>query len=192
MCAPGWVKSSELTVDSYDIDNARVISYSNTRTASNSCAAAGNSVRGVRDLVVKVTRLVCEKIIVLEPQLTAYDAICGDGDCGIVMKRGAEHVLHNLDAIQSACGGESVADTEATVELSAYFNQLGDALSASMGGTSGVLLELCFRAMASRLSAEDTNKNKEDTGEACGLVTMEEWTTALRAGVSHKCITTFI
>lgn len=75
-----------------------------------------------------------------EPLLTKYDTIVGDGDCGITMKRGAEKVLE---------GGMA---TDHPVTL---FASLADAASASMGGTSGVLLELMFRKMSSTLCREE-------------------------------------
>jgi dihydroxyacetone kinase len=75
-----------------------------------------------------------------EPMLTKYDTIVGDGDCGITMKRGAEKVL------------EGGIPTDHPVTL---FASLADAVSASMGGTSGVLLELMFRKMSSTLSRQE-------------------------------------
>jgi dihydroxyacetone kinase len=76
-----------------------------------------------------------------EPLLTKYDTIVGDGDCGITMKRGATGVLEQMDK------GNLVADHPVTLCAG-----LADAVSDSMGGTSGVLLELFFRKMSSTLS----------------------------------------
>lgn len=76
-----------------------------------------------------------------EPILTKYDTIVGDGDCGITMKRGATCVLEQLTS------GAIKTDHPVTM----YAN-LADAVSQSMGGTSGVLLELFFRKMSSTLA----------------------------------------
>lgn len=76
-----------------------------------------------------------------EPLLTKYDTIVGDGDCGITMKRGAVYVLDALDK------GELPTDHPVTL-----FTALADAVSQSMGGTSGVLLELFFRKLSSTLA----------------------------------------
>jgi dihydroxyacetone kinase len=81
-----------------------------------------------------------------EPLLTKYDTIVGDGDCGITMKRGAEKVL------------EGGIPTDHPVSL---FAALADAVSASMGGTSGILMELMFRKMSSTLSRDSTIGNAE-------------------------------
>ena len=75
-----------------------------------------------------------------EPELTKYDLICGDGDCGLTMKRGGQEVLDRIES--------GKLDLSHPVPL---FASLADAVSASMGGTSGVLLELCFRKMSAFL-----------------------------------------
>jgi dihydroxyacetone kinase len=76
-----------------------------------------------------------------EPLLTKYDTIVGDGDCGITMKRGATYILDALD--------KDNLPTDHPVTL---FTALADAVSQSMGGTSGVLLELFFRKLSSTLA----------------------------------------
>lgn len=77
------------------------------------------------------------RIIDHEPLLTQYDTIVGDGDCGFTMKRGAVALLECTNL-----------NTSHPVRL---LTQIADLLSSSMGGTSGVLLELGFRKMASCL-----------------------------------------
>ena len=79
------------------------------------------------------------------------DDIVGDGDCGITMKRGAEEVLK----------GEVPTDHPVT-----FFAGLADAVSASMGGTSGVLLELMFRKMSSTLSRSSSEIGSKELAKA--------------------------
>jgi dihydroxyacetone kinase len=81
-----------------------------------------------------------------EPLLTKYDTIVGDGDCGITMKRGATQVLERLE--------KGSIPTNHPVTM---FAAMADAVSASMGGTSGVLLELMFRKMSYMLQRSQTN-----------------------------------
>jgi len=81
-----------------------------------------------------------------EGLLTTYDTIVGDGDCGITMKRGAVKAL------------EGGIPTDHPVLM---FAALAEAISASMGGTSGVLLELMFRKMSATLSRCDRISEKE-------------------------------
>jgi triose/dihydroxyacetone kinase / FAD-AMP lyase (cyclizing) len=74
----------------------------------------------------------------------------GDGDCGITMKRGATEVRKRL------C--DNIITTEHPIPMCAT---LADAVSMSMGGTSGVLLELMFRKMASTLAKCDSIAESE-------------------------------
>jgi triose/dihydroxyacetone kinase / FAD-AMP lyase (cyclizing) len=101
----------------------------------------------------KMIHVAAQKLIDQEPTLTKYDTIVGDGDCGITMKRGATELLKRLES------GD--LKTEHPVSM---FAAIADAVSASMGGTSGVLLELMFRKMSSSLAREDTIGISQLTG----------------------------
>jgi dihydroxyacetone kinase len=94
-----------------------------------------------------------------EPMLTKYDTIVGDGDCGITMKRGATEILERLE--------KGTIPTNHPVTM---FAAMADAVSASMGGTSGVLLELMFRKMSS-------------TFQRCESIDIKEFSAAFQAGV---------
>jgi len=103
----------------------------------------------------------CSKALIeAEPLLTKYDTIVGDADCGITMERGATEISKRLEA------GKLQLD-----HPSLLFADLADAVSASMGGTSGILLELMFRKMSTSLSSSD------------GGITTKELAIAFRAGV---------
>jgi dihydroxyacetone kinase len=88
---------------------------------------------------------VAQQLIAAEPLLTKYDTIVGDGDCGITMKRGATAVLELLNQNKNL---------DHPVLL---YTAIANAVSASMGGTSGILLELLFRKMASTLSSNTSS-----------------------------------
>eukprot|EP00551_Chaetoceros_affinis_P010231 CAMPEP_0203677534 /NCGR_PEP_ID=MMETSP0090-20130426/28522_1 /ASSEMBLY_ACC=CAM_ASM_001088 /TAXON_ID=426623 /ORGANISM="Chaetoceros affinis, Strain CCMP159" /LENGTH=598 /DNA_ID=CAMNT_0050544445 /DNA_START=16 /DNA_END=1812 /DNA_ORIENTATION=- len=95
----------------------------------------------------------CNKLIASEPLLTKYDTIVGDGDCGLTMERGAREILSRLENKQ--------IDTSHPVSL---FESLATAVSASMGGTSGVLLELMFRKMSTFLNSDESIDAKRMEG----------------------------
>ena len=80
-----------------------------------------------------------------EAKLTKYDTIVGDGDCGITMKRGATEVEDRIN--------KGTIPTDHPVTM---FSSMADAVSDSMGGTSGILLELMFRKISSTLSRYDS------------------------------------
>jgi dihydroxyacetone kinase len=94
-----------------------------------------------------------------EAELTKYDTIVGDGDCGITMKRGATEVGDRIN------NGGIPTDHPVTM-----FSSMADAISDSMGGTSGILLELMFRKMSSTLSR-------------CDSIGVAEMSQAVKAGV---------
>lgn len=81
---------------------------------------------------------ICERLISLEATLNALDAKAGDGDTGSTAATGARSVLHRLGTLP-------LADPAATL------GEVGDILSKSMGGSSGVLLSIFFTAAAQAL-----------------------------------------
>ncbi|TGQ81576.1 DAK2 domain-containing protein [Mesorhizobium sp. M8A.F.Ca.ET.207.01.1.1] len=89
---------------------------------------------GTRRLIVTV----CEKLIWLEATLNGLDAKAGDGDTGSTAATGARSILERLDTLP-------LADPAATL------GAVGDLLSASMGGSSGVLLSIFFTAASRAL-----------------------------------------
>ncbi|KAL3786146.1 hypothetical protein HJC23_010720, partial [Cyclotella cryptica] len=98
----------------------------------------------------------CAALIDAEPQLTKFDTIVGDGDCGITMARGAKEISHRLESNRLRI--------QHPVTL---FADLADAISASMGGTSGILLELMFRkASTTCASASGEGLTAQDLAKA--------------------------
>jgi len=94
------------------------------------------------DTVQRMVVAACNSLIESEPILTKYDTIVGDGDCGMTMERGAKEILARLDS------------NELGTSPAPFFESLAVAVSASMGGTSGILLEICFRKMSTFLNAQ--------------------------------------
>jgi dihydroxyacetone kinase len=86
-----------------------------------------------------------KKLAENEALLTKYDTIVGDGDCGITMKRGAT-------AVEEGINNGKISSEHPIVT----FSNIADTISDSMGGTSGVLLELMFRKMSLTLSNCDS------------------------------------
>jgi dihydroxyacetone kinase len=68
-----------------------------------------------------------------DTELTRLDSIVGDGDCGITFKRGALAILEDL---------ESYPVDSPSMLCSA----LGNSVRKSMGGSSGAILDIMFRA----------------------------------------------
>ena len=94
-----------------------------------------------------------------EPQVTRYDSIVGDGDCGTGLKRGAEAVLSLLDS------------QPPTKDLLKNFVLLVQTVENTMDGTSGAIYAIFLNAMAAHLRAEDKG--------SVAPATAKTWATAL-------------
>ena len=99
-----------------------------------------------------------------EPELTKLDSIVGDGDCGLTLKSGAEHVLHGIQ--QGEISGEDVIGSVANIA-----KIVGD----SMDGTGGALYSIFFSALAQGL---------HDSMSGSASCTSQTWTQGLRIALS--------
>ncbi|KAI1152440.1 dihydroxyacetone kinase [Nemania diffusa] len=82
-----------------------------------------------------------EVLISVEPEVTRFDTVVGDGDCGIGLKRGAEAVLKHLKETQAT--GDLVVDVANIVPV----------IETSMDGTSGALFAIFLNALVHSLRA---------------------------------------
>ncbi|WP_028748071.1 dihydroxyacetone kinase subunit DhaK [Rhizobium mesoamericanum] len=85
----------------------------------------------------------CEHLISLEAELNRLDGRVGDGDTGSTVATGARSILSRIDTLPLK-------------DPAALMASLGEILSTSMGGSSGVLLSIFFTA-ASKAMAEKTD-----------------------------------
>ena len=86
--APAWVASSVLEKENGSVSDC--IAYDENVLQSD--ISGGFPCKDA----IKVVKAVCQRIIDIEPTITEYDTICGDGDCGLVMKAGAIQILSDL------------------------------------------------------------------------------------------------
>ncbi|KXX78084.1 Dihydroxyacetone kinase 1 [Madurella mycetomatis] len=98
-----------------------------------------------------------ESVIAAEPDVTRYDTVVGDGDCGIGLKRGAEAILNYMRA--NALSGDAVVDTANIVPV----------VEREMDGTSGALYAIFLNALVAALRSQGQ-------GEASAKV----WAVALK------------
>jgi len=99
-------------------------------------------------------------LIAAEPELTRLDSIVGDGDCGLTLKAGAEHILRGVE--QGQIKGDDVIGSVANIA-----RIVGD----SMDGTGGALYSIFFSALAQGL---------HDSTGATSSLTPGAWSEALR------------
>ncbi|KAK3327199.1 Dak1 domain-containing protein [Cercophora scortea] len=82
-----------------------------------------------------------ESVVSVEAEVTRYDTIVGDGDCGIGLKRGAEAILNHLSA--KPLSGDAVLDVAHIVPV----------VEIEMDGTSGALYAIFLNALVAALKS---------------------------------------
>jgi len=93
-------------------------------------------------LAKKVTTAGLNRVIAAEPDITNYDTIVGDGDCGIGLKRGAEAILKTL------------TEGKDTDDVLIFLQRITKAIESTMDGTSGALYAIFFNALASGVRSQ--------------------------------------
>jgi len=111
----------------------------------------------------KVLKGGLERMAKAEPDVTRYDSIVGDGDCGTVLKRGAEAVMKELDS------GDLPTDAVA------FLNKIIPVVENTMDGTSGALYAIFLNALAWGLRSQDTGSSK--------AVDQQTWAKALKSAM---------
>ncbi|KAF8854710.1 dihydroxyacetone kinase [Acephala macrosclerotiorum] len=98
-----------------------------------------------------------ERMVAAEPDVTKYDTVVGDGDCGIGLKRGAEAVLKLLS--DTKLSGDAVLD----------LNKIVQVVENTMDGTSGALYAIFLNSLTHALRQQGS-----------GDVTPKIWGAALQ------------
>ncbi|KAK0626540.1 Dak1 domain-containing protein [Immersiella caudata] len=83
-----------------------------------------------------------ESVIAVEPEVTRYDTVVGDGDCGIGLKRGAEAIIGHLKS--KPLSGDAVIDVAGIVPV----------VEMSMDGTSGALYAIFLNSLVASLKSQ--------------------------------------
>ncbi|QSZ37267.1 hypothetical protein DSL72_009361 [Monilinia vaccinii-corymbosi] len=100
-----------------------------------------------------------QRMIAAEPDVTRFDTVVGDGDCGIGLKRGAESVLSAIS--EEKLSGDAVVDLARIVQV----------VENTMDGTSGALYAIFLNSLLAAL------RKDASAGEA----TPEVWAKALQS-----------
>lgn len=113
-------------------------------------------------LFVDAIKAACEALIAATPEITKYDTIAGDGDCGYTLKAGATGVLALIQDGRIN-GSDVVRD----------LLQISEVVNEKMGGTSGGLYSIFFNALAVGIKA-----NSRGEGQKC-VVDADTWAKGL-------------
>ena len=104
-----------------------------------------------------------KKLIACEAEVTRYDTVVGDGDCGIGLKRGAEAVLKMLD------------ETQLSDDACLFVGKICPVIENTMDGTSGALYAIFLNALAHGLREQDSGSSTN--------VDAHVWARALRSSL---------
>lgn len=143
--AYGW--AAPISIDTWNADNSKTMD----NTAANSSQAASSQSKLTLDpkKAHQALKAGLEKMMAIEAEVTRYDTIVGDGDCGIGLKRGAEAVLKEL-------GSGSNPD-----DAVAFVNKIVPVVENTMDGTSGAIYAIFLNALAAGLRDQDTGNSKQ-------------------------------
>lgn len=118
-------------------------------------------------LLESMLRKACDALVVAEPDLTKWDTVMGDGDCGETLKTGANALVAALDSKNLAASGSVI---EVLLELE-------DIVEGKMGGTLGGILGIFFVSL--RTFVEQNIHLKESEGIS------KLWAKALKASLNN-------
>ncbi len=152
--AAAWAKA-DISTGGARLSSSEVPEVEAPKAGAINLASVAVTVDDFQGKVEKCVKAACMSLVESEPMLTKYDTIVGDGDCGITMMRGAQEILARIESKK--------IDTSHPVP---FFETLADAVSASMGGTSGILLEIMFRKMSTFLNSEENTIDTKRMEEA--------------------------
>ncbi|MCJ1313995.1 hypothetical protein MMC25_007675 [Agyrium rufum] len=106
------------------------------------------------------------RTIAAEADVTKFDTIVGDGDCGLGLKRGAEALLKMLER------------TRLTDDFLVTFSTIVNVIENTMDGTSGALYVIFLNAVAHNLRTQDTSSSPVE-------MTSQIWANALESSLQN-------
>ncbi|WVQ85797.1 dihydroxyacetone kinase [Cryptococcus sp. DSM 104549] len=109
----------------------------------------GPQLFGDKEFIRSAMKQAADDVLALEPKLTKWDTIVGDGDCGETCALGAKAVLKALD--------EGIGSDGDLVKL---FRVLTEVIDGSMGGTLGAIFSIFLAGLTTALidSASDSSQ----------------------------------
>ena len=97
----------------------------------------------------KVLGQALDQLIKAEPEVTRYDTVVGDGDCGIGLKRGAEGIKGRL------------SDISRQNDAALWLNEIISVVETDMDGTSGALYAIFLNALAYGIRLQGNGGSKQ-------------------------------
>ncbi|KAG2180126.1 hypothetical protein INT43_003914 [Umbelopsis isabellina] len=154
--APGWVNNS-IRGSSLDVvDKTDGLSDMSVELSNKTAGKIIN-----KEVLVQALRSGAENVIAAEPDITHYDTILGDGDCGQTLKEGSNALLSALSSIDFSTAPAAIL-------------AISDILDTNMGGTSAAIYCIFLNAFA--IGLVDASSKTADQAAS----TVSVWADALK------------
>ncbi|KAJ7471889.1 Dak1 domain-containing protein [Mycena latifolia] len=131
------------------------------------------------EVLVKVMRSGAEAVLASEPDLTRWDTIVGDGDCGETCAQGAQAVLTALD---NGLGSDG--------EVVNVLRLLTELIDDTCGGTLGAIFSIFLAALTTEVRARAAGVQTADLAfwGAAGAAAIETLKLSTAARVGHRTV----
>lgn len=106
----------------------------------------------------KMLRSACDALVQAEPDLTKWDTVMGDGDCGETLRTGATYLVDALDK-------KNLAGTGSVVKV---LQELEEIVETKMGGTLGGILGIFFVALRNAVEQNVSSSSTKNAAEIWG------------------------
>lgn len=154
--APGWLNNSRRGFSLDVLDKTTGLSDMSVELSNKTAGKITNT-----NAVAQALRSGAENVIAAEPDITHYDTILGDGDCGQTLKEGSNAILAALPTLDLSSGPSAIL-------------AISDILDTNMGGTSAAIYCIFLNALAIGL----VNASSQSADQSAGSVAV--WAEALK------------
>ncbi|KAI9286368.1 hypothetical protein BC943DRAFT_321844 [Umbelopsis sp. AD052] len=144
--APGWLNNSRRGFSLDVLDHTTGLSDMSVELSNKTAGKIANP-----SAVADALRAGAENIIAHEPEITHYDTILGDGDCGQTLKEGSNALIAALSSIDFSSGPSAIL-------------AISDLLDTNMGGTSAAIYCIFLNALAIGLVNASCNTADQSAG----------------------------
>lgn len=102
-------------------------------------------------LAEKILKAGLGRVITAEPDITRYDTVVGDGDCGIGLRRGAEGILELISSSKLN-----------TSDAAIFLDRIIGSVETNMDGTSGAIYAIFLNALATGLRGQNPKSGEKE------------------------------
>ncbi|KAK1923124.1 Dak1 domain-containing protein, partial [Papiliotrema laurentii] len=149
--SPAWPATSTIYPVPESLRRARQDQFTEVEKEEHVAPKRGPKILIDPKKIEESMRIASEDVIALEPKLTEWDTIVGDGDCGETCANGAKAVL---GALKTGLGSDG--------DLVHLFRELTEVIDDSCGGTLGAIFSIFLAGFTTSLMGSATSQPTVD------------------------------